>query len=106
MTCICLREFYKRMHLYCLKTHKCETCPDLLAVFKPHKISNAGYQHTWYQKNKDKRAKYNKQRAEQSEYQELHQKSSQKHYQSKKGVRFPPVPPSATLCQNIVSDFC
>jgi len=21
-------------------------------------------------------------------------------------VRFPPVPPSATLCQNIVSDFC
>jgi len=31
-----LREFYKRMHLYCLKTTNCETCPDLLAVFKPH----------------------------------------------------------------------
>jgi hypothetical protein len=29
-----------------------------------------------------------------------------KHYWSKKDVKFPPAPPSAELCQNIVSDFC
>ena len=93
--------------LILLENHKCETCPDLIAVFKPYKTaSNAGYQQTWYQKNKDKRAKYNKQCAERSEYQELHEKSSQKHYQSTKGVKFPPAPPSAKLCQNIVSEFC
>ena len=31
---------------------------------------------------------------------------SQKHYWSKKDVKFPPNPPSADLCQKIVSDFC
>jgi hypothetical protein len=93
--------------LILLENHKCGTCPDLLAVFKPYKAaSNAEYQQTWYQKNKDKRAKYDKQRAEQSEYQELHKKSSQKHYQSKKCVKFPPAPPSAELCKAIISDFC
>jgi len=93
--------------LISLENHKCETCPDLLAVFKPYKAaSNAQYQQTWYQRNKDKRAKYNKLRAERSDYQELNKNSSQKHYQSKKGVKFPPAPPSAGFCLNIVSDFC
>ena len=31
---------------------------------------------------------------------------SQQHYWSSKDVKFPPAPPSAELCQNIVSDFC
>jgi len=35
--------------------------------------------------------KYNQQRALKSEYQESHKKSSQKHYQSKKDVNFPPL---------------
>ena len=35
--------------LILLENHKCETCPDLIAVFKPYKTaSNAGYQQTWY----------------------------------------------------------
>ena len=90
-----------------LENHTCEKCPDLLTVFKPYKVaSNAERQQTWYQKNTEKRAKYNQQRALKSEYQESHKKSSQKHYQSKKDVNFPPLPPSAKLCQNIVSDFC
>ena len=90
-----------------LKNHKCETCPELLVIFKPYKAaSNAEYQQTWYQKNKEKRAKYNKQRAANPEYQESHKMSSQKHYWSKKDEKFPPAPPSAKLCQTIVSDFC
>jgi hypothetical protein len=97
----------QRDALILLENHECETCPDLLAVFKPYKAaSNAEYQQKWYQKNKDKCAKYDKQRAEGLEYQELHKRSSQKHYQSKKSVKFPPAPPSAKLCQNIVSGFC
>ena len=40
------------------------------------------------------------------EYQESHKRSSQKHCQSKKDAGFPSSPPSAELCQNIVSDFC
>jgi hypothetical protein len=31
---------------------------------------------------------------------------SQKHYWSKKDEKFPPAPPSAKLCQNIISEFC
>jgi len=90
-----------------LENHKCETCPDILAVFKPYKAaSNAEYQQTWYQKNREKHAEYNKQCATKSEYQESHRKLSQKHYQSKKDEKFPPAPPSAKLCQNIVLDFC
>ena len=96
----------QRDALTLLANHKCETCPDLFALFKPWKASNVEYQHTWYQKNKEKRAEYNRQRAVQSEYKQLHKKSSQKHYQSKRRVKFPPAPPSATLCQNIVSGFC
>ena len=58
----------KNAHIL-LENHKCETCPALLAVFKPYKAaSNAEYQQTWYQKNKEKCAKYNKQQAEKSEY--------------------------------------
>jgi hypothetical protein len=90
-----------------LESHKCETCPDLLAVFKPYKVvSTAERQQTWYQKNKEKRAEYNKKRALNSEYQESHKKSSQKHRWSKKDVKFPPPPPSLELSQNIISDFC
>ena len=60
-----------------LENHKCETCPDLLTVFKPYNVvPNAEYQQTWYQKNKEKRAEYDKQRTSKSEYQESHKKSS------------------------------
>jgi hypothetical protein len=90
-----------------LENHKCKICPDLLMVFKPYKVvSNAEYQQTWYQKNKDKRAKYNKQRASKPEYQESNKKLSKNHRLSKKDVKFPPAPPSAELCRNIVSGFC
>jgi hypothetical protein len=90
-----------------LENHKCGTCPDLLAVFKPYKVvSNTEYQQKWYQKNKEKHAKYNKQCATKSEYQESHKMLSQKHYWSKKEEKFPPAPLSAKLCQTIVSDFC
>src|SRR6202167_717083 len=90
-----------------LENHKCKTCPDLLAVFQPYKVAfNAKYQQTWYQKNKEKHAEYDKQRTSNFKYQESHNKSSQKHYWSKKDIEFPPAPPSAELCQNIVSDFC
>jgi len=96
----------KNAHIL-LENHKCETCPDLLAVFKPYKAaSNAEYQQTWYQKNKETHAEYDKQCTSKSEYQESHKKSWQKHYQSKKYVEFPTTPPSAELCQEIVSDFC
>jgi hypothetical protein len=38
----------KNAHIL-LENHKCETCPDLLAIFKPYKTaSNAEYQQTWY----------------------------------------------------------
>ena len=74
----------KNAHIL-LENHKCETCPDILAIFKPYKTaSNAEYQQTWYQKNKEKRAKYKKQRAEKSEYQESNRKYAHKHYWSKK----------------------
>ena len=89
-----------------LENHKCETCPDLLSVFKPYKAaSDADRQQTYYQKNKEKHAEYHQQRALNSEFQESHKKTSQKHYWSKKDVKFPPAPPSAKLYQTIVSDF-
>jgi len=38
----------KNVHIL-LKNHKCETCPDLLAIFKPYKTaSNTEYQQTWW----------------------------------------------------------
>ena len=90
-----------------LKNHKCHDCNDFLALFKPFKItSNADHQKTWYQKNKEKHAKYDKQRAEKSEYQESNRKNVHIHYWSKKDEKFPPNPPSTDLCQQIVSDFC
>jgi hypothetical protein len=90
-----------------LENHKCETCPDLLAIFKLYTVaSNTERQKTWYQKNTEKRAEYNKDRYTTSEYQELNKKLSQKYYWSKKNVKFPPVPPSSELCQKIISDFC
>jgi len=96
----------KNAHIL-LENHKCETCPDLLAICKPSKTtSNAEYQQTWYQKNKEKCAKYDKQHAEKSEYQESNRKNVHKHYWSKKDEKFPPNPPSTDLCQQIVSDFC
>src|ERR1700677_3887880 len=79
-----------------LEDHKCETCEDIFAVFRPYNVvSNVERQQTWYQKNKEKCAKYNKNRSSKPEYQESHKKSSQNHYQSKKDVKFPPDPPSA-----------
>ena len=85
-----------------LENHKCETCGDISVVFRPYKVvSNAEHQQTWYSKNKQKRAEYNKHRYSKSDKQ-----STQKQYWSKKDVKFPPDPPSAELCQNIVSDFC
>jgi uncharacterized membrane protein len=54
-----------------LENHKCETCPDLLAILKPYKVaSNAEYQQRWYQKNKEKCAEYYESRYSKSEYQE------------------------------------
>ena len=62
------------------ESHKCKTCPNKLSVFKPYNIvSTTEHQHTWYQKNKEKCAEYNKEHALNSEYQESHKKSSQKH---------------------------
>jgi len=44
-----------------LENHKCETCPELLAVFKPYKVaSNSERQQTWYQKNTEKRCNTSK----------------------------------------------
>jgi hypothetical protein len=57
-------------------------------------------------KNKKKCAEYNKHRYSKSEYQKSDKQLSQKQNWSKKDVKFPPDPPSAELCQNIVSDFC
>ena len=89
-----------------LKNHKCHLCNDFLAQFEPFKItSNAERSNTWYQKNKEKRADYNKRCYPTSEYQESNKKLSHKHYWSKKDGKFPPAPPSAKLCQKIVSDF-
>jgi hypothetical protein len=68
-----------------LQDHKCHTCDDLLAVFKPYKVpSNAEHQKTWYQRNTEKCAKYDKHRYSKAEYQKSHQKSMQKYYFSKK----------------------
>ena len=47
----------KNAHIL-LENHKCETCADLLAVFKPYKVvSNAEYQQTWYQNHKESTCK-------------------------------------------------
>src|SRR6202142_4046535 len=90
-----------------LENHKCETCPDLLAVFEPYRVaSNAERQKTWYEKNIEKRAEYEKHRYPTSGYCESNKNSSKKYYWSKKDVEFPPLPPSTKLCQNIVADFC
>jgi hypothetical protein len=55
--------------------------------------------------NKEKHAEYNKHCYSKSESR-VSLKKSQKHYWSKKDMKFPPAPPSAELCQNIVSDLC
>jgi hypothetical protein len=90
-----------------LENHKCETCPDLLAVLEPYRVaSNTEHQKTWYEKNIEKRAEYEKHRYPTSGYRESDRNSSKKYYWSKKDVEFPPLPPSTKLCQNIVADFC
>src|SRR5882762_1235291 len=90
-----------------LENHKCETCSELLAVFKPYRVtSNTEHQKTWYQKNTEKCTSYEKHHYPTSEYQESQKKSSQKYYWFKKDVKFPPVPPSSELCQKIISEFC
>src|SRR6267154_917223 len=89
-----------------LEEHKCQTCDVVLAVFKPYKVaSNTECQKTWYQENAEKRAEYDKYRYSKSEYQQSHKKSMDKYYLLKKDAKFPPSPPSAELCQNIVSGF-
>jgi len=41
-----------------LEEHKCQTCDDILAVFKPYKVaSNAVHQKTWYQEKCQKTCK-------------------------------------------------
>ena len=58
-----------------LEDHKCETCKELLFIFRPYKIaSNAEHQQTWYQNNKEKHANYYKHKISTSEYQESHNK--------------------------------
>jgi hypothetical protein len=90
-----------------LEEHKCQTCDDILSVFKPYKMASiAERQKMWYKENVEKRAEYDKYRYSKSEYQESHKKSRQKYYLSNKDVKFPPSPPSVELCQNIVSNFC
>jgi hypothetical protein len=90
-----------------LQDHKCHMCGNFMAVFRTYKASsNADYQKTWYEKNKEKLSEYNKHHHATSEYQESHKNSSQKYYWSKKDIKFPPDPPSAELCQKIVLDFC
>jgi hypothetical protein len=90
-----------------LENHKCETCPDLYALFQPYKIaSNAECQQTWYKKNKDKCVEYHERRYPTSEYRENNKCLSRRQYWSKKNVKFPPDPPSSELCQRIVLDFC
>ena len=90
-----------------LENHKCETCLDLLVVFKPYKIaSSAERQQAWYEKNKEKHVEYNESCYLTSEYREKNKGLSQKHYWSKKDMKFPPSPLSSELCQNIVLDFC
>ena len=72
-----------------LKEHKCQ-CGEFMSVFKPHKVaSNSQCQKTWYQNNKEKCVKYNKQ----PESQASNKKSAHKYYSSKKVVKFPPNPP-------------
>ena|SRR5258705_13553066 len=86
-----------------LENHKCETCPELLMVFKPYKlVSNAECQQTWYQKNQEKCAEYDKQHTSKPEYQESNKKSSKKHHLSKKDVKFPPAPPSAEFMETSI----
>ena len=90
-----------------LQDHKCHMCGDVLAVFRPYKVSsNAKRQRSWYEKNKKKRSEYNKHHHAASEYKQSHKQSSYKHYWSHKDVKFPPDPPSVDLCQKIISDFC
>jgi hypothetical protein len=56
-----------------LENHKCETCLDLLTIFKLYTVpSNTEGQKTWYQrKNTKKWALYIKHHYPTSEYQEL-----------------------------------
>jgi len=94
-----------------LQNHQCHKCDSYICLFKPYKVqSNAQCQQNWYKKLEPdektvhlaKKAKYKAS----SKYQE---KNSEKHkadYWTKKEAKFPPAPPSADLCQKIVSDFC
>ena len=68
--------------------------------------SNTQHQKTWYKKNIEKCAEYSKHHYPTSKYHESNKSLSKKYYQSKKDVKFPTLPPSTKLCQNIVSDFC
>ena len=95
------------LHQVFLEDHKCETCEDIFVLFRHSKVaSNAECQKTWYQKNKIKCAESDKHRSSKTEYQNIHKKSFQKHYLSRKNVKFQPDTPSTKFCQNIVLYFC
>jgi len=69
-----------------LQDHKCNKCDNYISLFEHYKVqSNAQCQQNWYKKlEPDEKGCL------------LGQERSQ----------FPPAPPSANLCQKIVSDFC
>jgi len=69
-----------------LQDHKCNKCDNYISLFEHYKVqSNAQCQQNWYKKlEPDEKAAY----------------------WARKEVKFPPAPPSANLCQKIVSDFC
>src|SRR6202035_5814630 len=105
MTCICLQRFYKKMHKCYLKT----TNVKLVQNFS--QCSSPIQQLPMLIINKHGIRKINRNvlNMTSSVLQNLNIKSliksSQKHYQSQKDVKFPPAPPSAELCQSIVSNF-
>ena len=94
-----------------LQDHNCHECESYICLFEPYKVqSNAERQQTWYNKLEPddkiahlaKKAKYKGS----AEYQEKNRKIHKTDYWSRKEVKFPPAPPSADLCQKVVSDFC
>jgi hypothetical protein len=94
-----------------LQEHKCDKCDDFICLFKPYKVqSNTQRQQNWYEKlSSDKKTAHLAEKAKYKASSEYQAKNREKHkadYWSEKEVKFPPSPPSAGLCQKIISDFC
>ena len=94
-----------------LQDHKCHKCNSYISLFKPYKVqSNAQRQQNWYKKlEPDEKAVHLTEKAKYKTSSKYQEKDSEKHkadYWAKKEVKFPPAPPSAPLCQKIMSDFC